>query len=360
MNGEAQESESGNVPSPPSGASILVAESDPETADLLRNWLSLGGYDVQVVTTGNGVSNSVQTSPPDVVLLDIQLPPHSGLEVLHALKGNDRTRSIPVIVVALKHDVRGKVECLNNGADDYIVKPFHFDEVDAIVRCAIRKRKQTSMEYERLLGEKDELMKRLAELTITDDRTGLYNDRFLRERMTEAFDYSQRYGAPLSVMMLDLDHFKRVNDDYGHDAGDTVLQGFAELLRANARSTDTVGRYGGEEFLVIFPHTDAVRAAIVGERIRKAAEDHVYRQGEKAIRVTVSGGVACVPANSEIGTVAELVKVADDSLRRAKETRNRVLIDPPSLPREIRDGDLSRVLQASYEDDDAPPRRNRR
>ena len=192
---------------------------------------------------------------------------------------------------------------------------------------------------------------RLLTLTVTDERTNLLNDRYLRRRLSEEFKRAQRYGTPLSVAMLDLDHFKQVNDKYGHDCGDQVLREFAKLLTENARTTDIVGRYGGEEFLIVLPNTDGIRAAIVAERIRKAADEHIYKYKEFLVRLTVSAGVASSPANTQVRDENDLLKAADQALYRAKQvSRNRVIVDRASMPPDVLEGDLSSIFKASYED----------
>src|SRR5256885_10563902 len=136
--------------------------------------------------------------------------------------------------------------------------------------------------------------------------------------------------------MLDLDHFKQVNDKYGHDCGGQVLRDFGRLLTENARTTDIVGRFGGEEFLIVLPNTDGIRAAIVAERIRKAADEHVYKHREFMVRITVSAGVASFPANTQVRDDNDLLKAADQALYRAKQvSRNRVIVDRASMPPDV-------------------------
>ncbi|PYS97473.1 MAG: hypothetical protein DMF50_00520, partial [Acidobacteria bacterium] len=145
------------------------------------------------------------------------------------------------------------------------------------------------------------------------------HDRYLKRRLAEEFKRAQRYAASLSAMMLDLDHFKQINDKYGHDCGDQVLRDFGKLLVENAREIDIVGRFGGEEFLIVLPNTDGIRAAIVAERVRKAAEENVYKYKEFLVRITVSAGIASFPANVEIRNESDLLKAADGALYRAKQ-----------------------------------------
>ncbi len=343
-------------PAPPTRKfRILVVDDDRDGIELLAEWLSMEGYDVLKATSGIEAMKRIGAERPDLILLDLLIPPPDGLAVIRAVKKDRVMSTIPVIVMTVKRDVASKVEALRSGADEFIVKPFHFDELNAVVRASLKKR-YIYASLERANRQLREANEKLLKLSVTDDRTNLLNDRYLKRRLSEEFKRAQRYGAPLSVMMLDLDHFKQVNDKYGHDCGDKVLAEFGSLIMQNAREIDIVGRFGGEEFLMILPNTDGIRAAIVAERVRKATEEHVYRYKEFLVRVTVSAGLASIPANREVHTEADLVKAADDALYRAKQvSRNKVILDRASMPNDILDGDLSSIFKASYEDT-LPPR----
>jgi len=329
---------------------ILIVDDDRDSVDLLSQWLAMGGYEITTAASGQEALRRIPTDRPDLVLLDLLIPPPDGLQVMRAIKRDRVLSTIPVVVMTVKRDVKSKVECLKNGADDYLVKPFHFDELDAVLRSSLKKRYlYTSLERanQQLRDANDRLLK----LTVTDERTNLLNDRYLKRRLAEEFKRAQRYGTPLSVTMLDLDHFKQVNDKYGHDCGDLVLRDFGRLLSESARTTDIVGRFGGEEFLVVLPNTGGIRAAIVAERIRKAAEEHIYKFKELLVRITVSAGVASYPANAQVRDENDLLRAADQALYRAKQvSRNRVIVDRASMPPDVLEGDLSAIFKASYED----------
>jgi diguanylate cyclase (GGDEF)-like protein len=332
---------------------ILIVDDDRDSVDLLGKWLAMEGYEVSAAGSGREALERIARDRPDLVLLDLLIPPPDGLEVIRAVKKDRLMSTIPLVVMTVKRDVKSKVECLKSGADDFIVKPFHFDELDAVLRASLKKRYLYSS-LERANRQLKEANEKLLKMSVTDDRTNLLNDRYLRRRLTEEFKRAQRYGSPLSVIMLDLDHFKQINDKYGHDCGDQVLRGFGRLVTENAREIDIVGRFGGEEFLVILPNTDGIRAVIVAERVRRAAEEHVYAYKEFLVRITVSAGIASYPANREVRTEDELLKAADRALYRAKGiSRNKVIVDPGSMPPDILEGDLSSIFKASYED--TPP-----
>jgi two-component system, cell cycle response regulator len=329
---------------------ILIVDDDRDSIDLLKEWLSMEGYDVASAGGGREALERIAREPPDLVLLDLLIPPPDGLEVIRALKKERLTSTIPVIVMTVKRDVQSKVESLRRGADDFIVKPFHFDELDAVLRASLKKR-YLYASLERANRQLREANDKLLKLSVTDDRTNLLNDRYLGRRLTEEFKRAQRYGTSLSVMMLDLDHFKQINDKYGHDCGDQVLKEFGRLVTECAREIDIVGRFGGEEFLIILPNTDGIRAAIVAERVRKAAEEHVYKYKESLVRITVSAGIASFPANREVRNESDLLKAADSALYRAKQaSRNKIIVDRASMPADILEGDLSSIFKASYED----------
>ena len=348
-----------SVPRPPNPPTrrfrILVVDDDQDSVDLLARWLAMEGYEVLTARDGAEALQRIGADRPDLVLLDLLIPPPDGLAVIRAAKRDRDMSTVPLVVMTVKRDVKTKIEVLRGGADDFIVKPFHFDELDAVMRAALKKRYlYTSLERaNRQLRDANE---KLTKLTVTDDRTNLHNDRYLKRRLSEEFKRARRYGSPLTLMLVDLDHFKQVNDKYGHECGDQVLAEFARVLVDNAREIDIVGRYGGEEFLMILPNTDAIRAAVVAERVRKATEEHVYRHKEFLVRITVSIGLASIPANAALRTEADLLRAADEALYRAKRTtRNKVILDRDSIPGDILDGDLSTLFRASYEDD-LPPR----
>jgi diguanylate cyclase (GGDEF)-like protein len=333
---------------------ILVVDDDQDSLDLLMRWLSMEGFDAFGASNGLEALQSIGADRPDLVLLDLIIPPPDGLAVIRTVKKDRAMSTIPVVVMTVKRDLKSKVEALRTGADDFITKPFHFDELDAVLRSSLKKRYlYTSLERaNRQLKEANE---RLLKLSVTDDRTNLLNDRYLKRRLSEEFKRAERYAFPLSVMMIDLDHFKQVNDKYGHDCGNEVLARFGQLAVDNAREIDIVGRYGGEEFLMILPNTDGIRAASVAERLRKAAEEHIYKHKEFLIRITVSAGVASIPANRAVRTEADLIKAADDALYRAKQaSRNKVILDRASMPTDILEGDLSSIFQAAPDDGTVP------
>ncbi len=345
----------------PNRLRVLIVDDDTDSVELLWQWLALQGYDLMLAHSGEEALQKIRSAPPDLVLLDLKIPPPDGFEVARILKRSKESRTLPLIVMTVRRDAESKVECLRIGVDDFITKPFHWDELDATIHSALQKRQlYTALEAAniQLQAANDKLLK----LSVTDDRTDLYNDRYLKQRLSEEFKRSMRYGTDLSLILLDLDQFKKVNDRWGHECGDAILRQFGEILLDNAREIDIVGRYGGEEFLMVLPNTDGIKAAIVGERVRKATEDHLFRHLDQMIRLTVSAGISSVPTNQEVREEEQFVRAADEALYRAKEAgRNKIIVDRGSMPSKILDGDLSPIFNASYEEEELPPRgRSRR
>jgi len=340
--------------SPSKKVRVLIVDDDTDSVELLWQWLALQGYDLMLAHSGQAALEKIRMTPPDLVLLDLRLPPPDGFEVARILKRDQETRNIPLVVMTVRKDVQSKVECLRIGVDDFVTKPFHWDELDATIHAALEKRSlYTALQTAnlQLRAANDQLLK----LSVTDDRTSLYNDRYLKQRLTEEFKRSIRSGTALSIILLDLDHFKKINDRWGHECGDSILQQFGEILVDSAREIDIVGRYGGEEFLMVLPNTDGIKAAIVGERIRKATEEHLFRFENQIVRLTVSAGIGSIPTNSDVREEEQFVRAADQALYRAKEGgRNKVIVDRASIPSKILNGDLSPIFNASYEEEELP------
>ncbi|CAN5267973.1 diguanylate cyclase [soil metagenome] len=232
---------------------------------------------------------------------------------------------IPIILVTARDSTEDKVEGLDAGADDYLTKPVNFPELEARVRSMLRiKRLQDQLDETN--AELEEMNQQLVKLSITDGLTELFNHRHIHELLGEEFERSARTGESIAVVMMDLDHFKAVNDTHGHPTGDVILHETAGMIRDTAREIDMPGRYGGEEFIAILPETDEQAAVNFAERVRSAIEEHEYRDGETLVRMTVSCGVAASASGGNVDTPQGLLKRADDALYAAKEGgRNRVI-----------------------------------
>jgi two-component system cell cycle response regulator len=252
------------------------------------------------------------------------MPKVDGFEVARRVKANRALPFVPIIMQTALDSTHDKVQGLEAGADDYITKPIDFAELKARINSMLRiKRLQEALEErERELLEVNE---RLRHMSQTDGLTGLDNRRHIEERLREMWEHSQRLHEPLACVMVDLDRFKSVNDTYGHQAGDAVLKQLAQILTRVAREIDRVGRYGGEEFMLLLPGTVLDAAVTFAERVRKEVEGHTFTFEGGSLRRTASFGVSAVP-HPRIGDCEALVRAADDALYVAKETgRNRVV-----------------------------------
>lgn len=303
---------------------ILIVDDHEDNVEVLRARLEAWGYRTATAMDGETALLQAAKVRPDLLLLDVMMPQIDGYEVARRLKADDELKYIPIIMQTALDSTEDKVEGLESGADDYIAKPIDFAELKARVRSMLRIR-ALQTELRRREAELSDFNHRLRVMAETDGLTGLDNRRHIEERLQEFFHHADRLNEPLSVVMCDLDKFKSVNDTYGHQAGDAVLQQFAAILKATAREIDRVGRYGGEEFLCLLPGTVLDAAVTFAERVRKEVEGHAFTFDGGTLHRTASFGVAGWPHPSVTSPDA-LVKAADDALYVAKETgRNKVV-----------------------------------
>lgn len=302
---------------------ILVVDDHPDNVEIINARLSSRGFTVETASNGQEALDQVLANPPHLILLDVMMPLMDGYEVARRIKTNDDLPFIPIILVTARDSTQDKVDGLDAGADDYLTKPINFPELEARVRSMLRiKRLQDELDQKN--RELEVANKRLRRLSITDGLTELFNHRHMHELLHEEFERTKRSNEPLAVAMLDLDRFKQVNDTYGHPTGDVILYETARILKETAREIDMVGRYGGEEFIVILPGTDEEAAAQFAERIRQAVAEHLYRDEANEVRMTVSGGVASYPG-AGVEHPDTLIKRADEALYDAKESgRDRI------------------------------------
>jgi diguanylate cyclase (GGDEF)-like protein len=261
-------------------------------------------------------------SPPvDIILCDLEMPRMDGFKFLSMLKGRPDFQDVPVIILTGRNDQERKIKGLEQGASDYITKPFDHEELVARVRVHLKIKKLQDE-----LKRSNEL---LLELSNTDHLTGLFNRRYMMEALEREVQRSVRKGGTLSLVLLDIDHFKRVNDDYGHQQGDTVLKRVALQLQKELRNYDCAARYGGEEFVAILPDSNLKESVFVADRIRMAIQGARFDTPLDTLNLTVSLGVACF-SQEYAPTVDGFIKMADDALYRAKANgRNRVEFHDP-------------------------------
>ncbi len=287
----------------------LLIDDSPDVHRLLAMRLRSEGIDVVKAVSGTKGLQVAQKSLPSVVLLDIDMPGMDGFEVLRTLKDTEATQHIPVIMLSGMHNSHDKVTAFDLGAADFITKPFDVTELRVRVRSALRV---------------SQLLHMLSQRAQIDGLSGLYNRAHFDTRWEEQVASCSRHGRPVSLAMFDLDHFKSVNDTYGHPAGDTVIQEFAKLLLRQCRQTDIACRYGGEEFVLVLPETGPADAESLCERVRAALAEitwpkHPERKITCSIGIVGSEGPSATPA-------ASWIEAADRNLYRAKkEGRNRVI-----------------------------------
>jgi two-component system, cell cycle response regulator len=252
----------------------------------------------------------------DLVICDVVMPEFDGYKFLISKSTKPEFDEIPVIMLTSEEDVEKKIKGFEHGATDYLTKPF--DEGELIARV------KAHLKIKHLQDELKEKNALLQELSGTDDLTKLANRRRFMEQFASEFARAKRYKTELSFLILDLDFFKQVNDSHGHLAGDSVLVQIAKVMKESVRSSDLVGRYGGEEFGLLLPETGLKGSRVYADRIRKRIEDTRFEAAGKLIHVTVSGGISSYPEIS-VETVDELWRKADQALYRAKQNgRNRI------------------------------------
>jgi two-component system cell cycle response regulator len=312
---------------------ILIVDDNPDNVTILRDRLQARGYETTVAHDGEQALAMIMALRPgtagaerlpDLILLDVMLPKVHGFEVARRIKSDPSLPFIPIIMQTALDTTADKVIGLDSGADDYITKPIDLAELEARIRSLLRI-KSLQEQVERQRAELSAINDQLVRIARTDALTGIDNRRCLEERLDETLEHSLRLNEPFACVMCDLDMFKSVNDTHGHQAGDEVLRQYAQILRDLAREIDWVGRYGGEEFMLILPGATQDAAVAFAERMRKAVEGRTFAFAGTAIRRTVSCGVAGWP-HPGIRDAEALVRAADHALYVAKAGgRNRVI-----------------------------------
>ena len=274
-----------------------------------------------ILMASNGIEafKMLMSQQVDIILCDLNMPGIDGFKFLALKQSRPEYNEVPVIMLTGEEDVKSKVRGLEAGASDYLTKPFYNEELLARVKVHLK--------IKALQGELREKNNRLESISRTDELTGVNNRRFFMEALRLEFDRSQRYTTPLSFGMVDIDHFKRINDTHGHLIGDQALVAVAQFLRKAMRGNDVLGRIGGEEFAILMPHTEQVGCTMALERWRQQVEDLVISYEGITLGVTVSIGAACMPRGG-IERPEHLIALADAALYKAKASgRNRVIFN---------------------------------
>lgn len=304
------------TPDVPDPNRVLVIDDSDFIHKLVRMRLRREGLEVSSEYNGEkGIDRAVRDQP-DLILLDIDLPDMDGFDVCQRLKEHPETRGIPVIFLTGTVTTEAKVRGLDLGAVDYVTKPFDEIELRARVRAALRtKRLQDLLEKQ----------------SFVDGLTGIWNRSYMDSRLESELKVATRYERQLSVVMADIDHFKKLNDAHGHLFGDIVLQGVSGALRGAARQTDIVCRFGGEEFVLLLTDTPMAGGIDVAERLRAAVESKIFEVCGETLSVTASFGVATTDRIEGPLSVEALLSAADQALYRSKQNgRNCVHAFSPS------------------------------
>jgi len=312
---------------------ILVVDDLPQNIMALEAVIADKGFDVITASSGNDALRLSLKHDFALILLDVQMPGMNGFEVARLIRSNPKTNHFPIIfVTAGMKDLLNQIEGYETGAVDYLIKPFE----PVILRSKVQvfrelylQRKVIERFYSNLeqlveerTSELKEANKKISHQAATDELTELFNRRYFNECLTAALSASRRHTYPLSMIMIDLDHFKSVNDNYGHSTGDLILKTFSNLLREMIRTEDVAARWGGEEFIVLLPHTASDAAAALAERIRIAFE----QQSDGATKIVLSASFGVVQSQ-ESDDADTLIRRADGALYQAKrEGRNRVVV----------------------------------
>ncbi|WP_375759520.1 diguanylate cyclase [Corallococcus exercitus] len=300
-------------------ALLLIIEDDTAVREGLMDLLA-PRFDVLAAPDADAGVDLAREHRPDLVLLDRFLPSGDGLAVLETLQNDVRTETVPVIFLTGDADEATLERCLEMGAVDFIHKPASSRELLARIDRAVRQSEQ---------------QRKLQVLAQTDALTGLANFRALSVRLEDEFKRAQRYGYALSVVVIDLDHLKAINDGMGHDVGNRAILALATLMQGNLRESDFAARFGGDEFVVLLPHQTSLEAAVFAERLRSELRGVNVQRGDgrpAPFGLSISVGVADHTADSPRESTEALLKAADAALYEAKrEGRDRVVVYGQSL-----------------------------
>ena len=296
---------------------ILVIEDRRVAAQQVSLTLS-DNCDVVVESDEQEVLIKVRSDEYDVIIVSLDLQESDGLRLCSQLRTIEATRGTPILAISDEGEMKRLLRGLDLGVNDYVTRPLDHNELKARVQTLLKRKK-----YQDRLRENLQLS---LELAISDQLTSLYNRRYMETHLGALVRRAKSQSKPLSILMMDIDHFKAVNDTHGHVVGDEVLIEFSSRLKRNVRGLDLACRFGGEEFVVVMPETDGAFAYMVAERLRQDVADITFETDAGPLDITLSIGIACLEGDEETGE--EILKRADHALYKAKgEGRNRVETD---------------------------------
>jgi len=300
----------------------LIADDSAIYRRLVERALSVEACSVAVAKSGEEALAIFERERPSLVITDWEMPDLTGIELCQRIRSTADGPYTYIIILTSNSQKENVVKGLSAGADDYLTKPFDPDELLARVRVGHR-----LIDLQRQIEAKN---RQLEELALTDPLTGLPNRRAIVSWSSRQISGAARHGFAFWVVLIDLDHFKKVNDTYGHAAGDVALKRFAEILKAHTRHSDIAGRIGGEEFLQVLTHSTEEGVRTVVERIREQFAAEKFEFGGPPATITASFGVAGFLGGKDAPQFSEMVSLADAALYRAKHLgRNRVEIELP-------------------------------
>lgn len=288
---------------------ILLVDDDTSNLEVLEKALSLEGYDVRAINEAPDVIELINKWNPHLVILDVLMPQMDGLDLVKRIR--QKSNYVSALFLSAKSETGDIVAGLDAGADDYICKPFKLEELLARIRAKLR--------IKNLQDQLTEANVRLKQLVEIDDLTGLNNMRSLYYRLDGELSRCRRFGGSLSVVMMDMDRFKNVNDKNDHLFGSYVLSKVGEVIRANVRKIDHAARYGGDEFIMILSEVNLNGTIIFCERLRKSIETQIFELNNQKTNVTCSLGFAILNDRKSVVDAIELVKLADRALYEAKD-----------------------------------------
>jgi len=310
---------------------ILIADDEIAIRELVGEILAGEGHDVTLAEDGEDALEKFKRTWHEIVFSDIRMPKMNGIELLAAVK--EVNANTQFVIMTSHASIDNSIDALKKGAFDYILKPF--EDLDIVTDAAdraianlsgIRRQQYLLNTLARQNQELDHLNKEFREMAIRDGLTGLFNHRYAKERLADEFDRAARFGRDLTVLFMDLDHFKFFNDTHGHQAGDEILQILAGLMTEAIRESDTLARWGGEEFIVIAPETGEEEGCLIAERIRTAVANHHFPNADQQPLGVVSLSIGVASRSEGMEAPDKLLRRADDAVYNAKDRgRNRTI-----------------------------------
>lgn len=315
---------------------VLIVDDNKQNLQYLSAMCENCGYDVAIATDGNQVMEFVKNDTPDIILLDIIMPIMDGIKICKNLKRNKLTKSIPIIFITAKNDSQDIIDGFEAGGVDYVTKPFNSHELISRIKTHIdlklsrdelkEKNIQLTKKNEEIIKMYTKLklmMETVEQMSITDYLTNLYNRRYIIDRITKEIARFKRLKKDFCLIVCDVDNFKFINDTYGHDHGDKVLQSIAFVLNDSIREVDMVARWGGEEFMLLLPETSIDGANILAERLRLSIQSNKVVVNDTTLSVTITLGICSYNGRDQMD---EFVCKADTAMYQGKKSGRNCVI----------------------------------